>query len=541
MLRSRFSLFYGALPHACGALGLFFACAVCSNVHAAPPGWNPTFSDEFDGSVVDDSKWDRILWTTPFNNERQAYHPSRATVADGHLVLTADDADFGGKSYTSGKVESKFVQQYGRWEIRAKLPGTQGAWPAIWLLPDTGQYPWPSQGEIDILENRGNQPNLTSSAYHWGANFQQHQYVFAEQQTSQFGQLDNYHEGFHTYAVEWSEDYLRFFVDDVNYYTVYDFQVGGTLSSNTAPAELVLNVAVGGDFLGGAQPNGSSVWPQSMEIDYVRVFERGDDPPAVVLQNGDFEEQGGSLAQWSTFGTRIPSVQTHDEAVFEGVAALKLFGQFNGPNNAAGVTQGITVAGGDAITASASALVRSADSIAGTDNIVIMNFDYFSEFHGAFGSPSHISSKNIIIADGTTANDVWAEHQLTDTVPQGAVEARLAFVFIQPDNQGGAVHIDNVTFENLDLSAPADADGDGDVDSVDLLNWQRGFPLDDNPTPSDGDFNFSGVVDGVDLSLWQRQLGTLSDLVAAVPEPSSGLCAALVAWVGAWLRVSRTR
>lgn len=222
-------------------------------VHADPAGWDLTWSDEFDGTSLDISKWDPIYWNTPHNNEQQAYRPDRATVSGGNLVLTADHANNGGKDYTSGKVESKIANQYGRWEIRAKLPGTQGTWPAIWLLPDTNTYPWPTQGEIDILENRGNQPNLTSSAFHYGNQWPQNQFRYNEQITSKLGQLDNYHDEFHTYAVEWDSGKIRFFVDDVNYYTLYDQDVGGYIS-NQAPMEVNLNVAVGGDFLGVLNP-----------------------------------------------------------------------------------------------------------------------------------------------------------------------------------------------------------------------------------------------------------------------------------------------
>ena len=415
---------------------------------AAPQNWKLTWSDEFNGSQVDTTKWDSILWTTPFNNERQAYHPSRVSVADGKLVLTADDADFGGKSYTSGKVESKFAQQYGRWEIRAKLPGTQGTWPAIWLLPDTNIYSWPSQGEIDIMENRGHQPHLTSSAFHWGPNFEGRRFIFEEQQTTNGDTAANYHNEFHTYAVEWDATKLRFFVDDVHYQTISDTETDGFLGKQMAPAELNLNVAVGGDFVDGAQPDDSSVWPQQMLVDYVRIYQRVDTSSPIVFRNGSFEEQAGALAGWSTFGNTIPNIQTHHEATaLDGKATLKIFGQSSGSQNFSGVTQGISVSPGDLISASASALVRADDDLVGA-NKVIMKFDFYSDFGGEFGSASYLgSSESITLADASTANDAWLTRELSDTVPNGAVEARLAFVFIQPGMDGGAIHIDQVCFQ----------------------------------------------------------------------------------------------
>lgn len=509
----------------------WFAAAASSLIQAAPPGWSLVWNDEFEGSSVNLTKWDPILWTTPFNNEQQAYHPDRVAVSGGNLVLTADDADFGGKSYTSGKVESKWSKQYGRWEVRAKLPGTQGTWPAIWLLPDTNQYPWPTQSEIDIMENRGNQPNLTSSAYHYGPSVAGHQYTSLEQVTSRLGQLEHFHDSFHTYAVEWDDSKVRFFVDAVNYYTVYNEDVGGFIGNQTAPAELNLNVAVGGDFVDGAQPNGSSVWPQQMLVDYVRVYERDESPPPSVFKNGNFEAQDGSLASWSTFGsvaTTNPNVQVHNEAVYDGSAALKLFGQFSGSLNYSGVEQGISVSPGDNISASLNALTRGADSIAGTNNHVDVKFDYYSEFGGRYGSSSYLSSKTITVADGSSENDSWMEAELTDVAPAGAVEARLVVYFVQPNNEGGAVHVDDVQFVNLDLELDADADGNGQVDGTDFLKWQRGWGFDDATSVSDGDFNFDGIVNGLDLAVWESQYSAFSPAVAAilVPEPGSGLMAA---------------
>lgn len=257
---------------------LAMSLVVCSSaVCAAPPGWTQTWGDEFDGKQVDATKWDKILWKTPYNNEQQAYDVSRVSVEDGSLVLTADDADFGGKSYTSGKVESKFKQQYGRWEVRAKLPGTKGTWPAIWLLPDVKQNPWPSQGEIDILEHRGDKPTLTTSAYHWGPDFHGRKFLVDDHEASEAGKPVDYTSGFHTYAVEWDKQQLKFFVDDVLHYTIQDEETDGFLGRQTAPVEVHLNVAVGGDYVDEAQPDDSSVWPQQMLVDYVRVYTREGD------------------------------------------------------------------------------------------------------------------------------------------------------------------------------------------------------------------------------------------------------------------------
>ena len=429
-------------------------------VHATPPGWKLVWSDEFEGSELDKSKWDAIDWKTPYNQELQAYHPSRVTVEGGNLVLTADDADYGGKSYTSGKVESRWRQQFGRWEVRAKLPGTHGTWPAIWLLPDPTKHPWPSQGEIDIMENSGHQPHLTSSAYHYGPHHSAREFKTKEQKTFNLGKLENYHDEFHTYAVEWDKDKLKFFVDDVLYYTIHDADVGGFLSSQTAPAETLINVAVGGFFVEEAPPNETSVWPQKLLVDYVRVYEREENPPPRILINGGFETNDGSLAGWSTFGNNLddkPNVQVPKDPTSSTNAVLMLSGQSNDKENSSGVSQGISVSPGDSISASLRAYVPAAHTITGTANRLEMSFDYFKVEGGKPASTDFLSSKVITIADRNSNNDQWLEHSLTDTVPANAVEARLKLSFVQPNNEQGAVYLDDIRFKNLDLKVVVDA------------------------------------------------------------------------------------
>ena len=121
------------------------------------------------------------------------------------------------------------------------------------------------------MENRGDEPHRTSSAFHWGTNPPySHSFVYDEQSAHQDGQPENFHSEFHTYGVEWTDRQLRFFVDGVNHYTAHDADVGGFLSSQSANMETVINNAIGGDFL--PNPNGSTVWPQQMLIDYVHVY-----------------------------------------------------------------------------------------------------------------------------------------------------------------------------------------------------------------------------------------------------------------------------
>ena len=521
------------------AVSKFFLmiAVIISSIHgeslqAAPDNWTQVWSDEFDGSTVNTTNWRNMLWTTPHNNERQAYVPQQATVANGMLTITATNQPYGGKQYRSARLESNYSKQYGRWEIRAQLPSTKGTWPAIWLLPNSVQYPWPSQGEIDILENRGQQPNLTSSAFHYGPNWEAHQYRYDENTQSRFGQPVNYHDGFHTYAVEWDAQKIRFFVDDINWYTLYDSDVGGTISQN-APMETVLNVAVGGDFLGGAdqQPDGTSVWPQQMMVDYVRVFERDNSVP-VKMTNGDFETNDGSLAGWTVINNEpyTNNVSIHNEAAL-GDASLKLFGRYTG-TSPSGVSQGISVEAGDEVHADLSRFIRSQDSIVGTANVVRMRIEFYNAFGAKTDTSAMLLRNDLIIANGTSTNNVWQDFELSAIAPANAVEARLSLLFTQSNNNNGAVHIDNVNFMNLSLAAGADFNLDGSVNGEDLLIWQNGYGTPTDATREDGDADGDGDVDGRDFLAWQSQSTSseaLSNVEAlAVPEPAAIWAAAVV-------------
>ena len=508
------------------------------DVAAAPTGWSPIWSDEFDGTTLDQAKWTAETVTNPHNEELQAYIPEQVTVADGNMVITSTNQPYGGKNYRSGRVHSDWTRQYGRWEVRADLPTSRGMWPAIWLLPDTTQYQWPNQGEIDIMENRGNQPRLTSSAYHYGTfSPYNHQYQSAEQTTARFGQPIDYHAGFHTYAVEWDATKIRFFVDDVHHWTIHDVDVGGFIGNQTAPMQMTLNTAVGGKFLGAHLPDATTVWPQKFLIDYVRVFERNDAP--IRLQNGRLEANEGSLAGWTVFGNRTnrDNVSVHNEAVEDGLASLKLFGQGTAGTNYSGVSQGISVSPGDDVSAAVDAFIRSQDSIQGTNNSVQLKIEFYSDFGGKHGTSTLLNEVASTIANGSTPNNLWQPHTLTATAPAGAVEARIALVFIQPNNQAGAVHLDNVTFKNLSLPDVADANGDGVVDGGDFMIWQRNLGK-GNPTgPTEGDFNFDGAVDAADLDLWKAQNGDGAvpnqGASAPIPEPSSAVLTVttLVGWI----------
>jgi len=274
--------------HAVAAIALALAVWACSAERVVAqipdvPGWQLAWHDEFGGASVNQENWELIDLQNSHNNEKQYYRPEQASVVDGKLRITATNQPLGNKQYRSARLESWQAFAPGRFEARIDLPTTQGMWPAFWLLPKS--HPWPTRGEIDILENRGSQPFLVSSAYHWQTNpgpcCSQHQYVFEEYSTTVDGVPVNFHEGFHTYAVEWEATQLRFYVDDVLHYTVNE-QANRPIFET--PMNIILNLAVGGDF--GGDPNGSTVFPQFMDVDYVRVWQ-----PQTGL-SGDYNSDG---------------------------------------------------------------------------------------------------------------------------------------------------------------------------------------------------------------------------------------------------------
>ena len=186
------------------------------------PGWRLSFHDEFDGTTLNTTNWVANDRQNQNNNEKQYYWHEQVAVADGNLKITAINVPRGNKQYQSGIITSKIRYGIGRYEARIDLPTTQGMWPAFWLNPN-GTPTWPTGGEIDIMENRGSQPTLTSSAYHWQTNpdapcCDEHEFVAENYTASQGGNPVNFHAGFHTYAVEWEETRLRFYVDGESSY-----------------------------------------------------------------------------------------------------------------------------------------------------------------------------------------------------------------------------------------------------------------------------------------------------------------------------------
>ncbi|MFL5478266.1 MAG: family 16 glycosylhydrolase [Gemmatimonadaceae bacterium] len=251
--------------------------------------WVQVWSDEFDGAAgarVDDSNWNYELgdgcsagncgWG---NNEKEYYTNSPNNIAlngQGQLMVAARTAAAAGLAcyygpcrYTSGKITTrgKVLADPGRVEARIRLPAGQGLWPAFWMLGSSfPAVPWPQAGELDIMENKGSEPRISSSAVH-GPGYSGNT-PFAHRQTLQGGTLSS---DFHTFAVEWDAVRVRFFVDGAMHYTVDRDQMrryGRPILGQ--PFYLILNLAVGGHFDG--DPKSDAIFPATMLVDYVRVF-----------------------------------------------------------------------------------------------------------------------------------------------------------------------------------------------------------------------------------------------------------------------------
>jgi beta-glucanase (GH16 family) len=235
----------------------------------------PVWTDEFDGSSVDESKWNFQLgdgcdinlcgWG---NNELQFYKKENATVSNGTLQITAKKERVRGSSYTSARINTKGKAEwtYGRLEARIKLPAGGGLWPAFWMLPTDEVYGgWPQSGEIDIMEFVGHHPKEVLGTIHYGDPYpnNQHQgnkYVLHE---------GSFPEAYHTFSIEWEPGEIRWLLDGVLYSTKRTENISPYHWPFDKDFHFLLNVAVGGN-LGGAVDD--SIFPATMEVDWVRVY-----------------------------------------------------------------------------------------------------------------------------------------------------------------------------------------------------------------------------------------------------------------------------
>lgn len=232
------------------------------------------WSDEFNYTGLPDStRWSYHVGGTGFgNNELQYYtqrRPENARVENGKLIITARKEDWDHRHYTSAKLISKGKGDflYGRFEIKAKLPKGRGTWPAIWMLNSHHPMKWPDDGEIDIMEQVGYDPTKIHGSIHTKA----YNHVIRTQKTAVIDVPDAT-EAFHVYSINWTPEKIDFFVDKKKYFTFVNEHKTNDEWPFHDPFYLILNIAVGGNW-GGQKGVDNSIFPQSMEIDYVRVYQ----------------------------------------------------------------------------------------------------------------------------------------------------------------------------------------------------------------------------------------------------------------------------
>jgi beta-glucanase (GH16 family) len=291
------------------------ALAVCAapaffNRAAEPtsPEWKLIWSDEFDGKEIDRTKWDFDIGNGFYtadgktfiggwgNGELEYYtaEPANAFVKDGVLHIRAVKERSHNCDYTSARMKTRkkdgtalFNMKYGKVEFRAKLPTGQGVWPALWLLPQTDKYGgWAASGEIDVMEARGQEPTKVLGTLHFGSRWPANTHISKDYVLPANGTIAD----FHVYTLEWEPGEFRWLVDGKLYSTQSFWWSSGKTSGDKGarpgkeadlnawpapfdqPFYLIMNVAVGGQFLG--KPDKTTTFPVEMLVDYVRVYEK---------------------------------------------------------------------------------------------------------------------------------------------------------------------------------------------------------------------------------------------------------------------------
>ena len=264
------------------SLALSVLTLITTARHSSDHNWKLIWQDEFnarDGSPVDKTKWTAEVGGHGWGNHELQYYTDRIENAfqkNGSLVIRAMKEDYTGpnvsRSYTSARLITKqtFTATYGRFEARIKLPRGQGMWPAFWLLGnDINKVSWPKCGEIDIMELIGKEPSTIHGTIHGPG------YSGKKGLSSSHSLKGNeqFADAFHVFAIEWEPNVIRFYCDEVLYKTVTptDLPQGTTWVYNH-PFFILLNVAVGGDWPG--VPDSTTMFPQEMLVDYVRVYQR---------------------------------------------------------------------------------------------------------------------------------------------------------------------------------------------------------------------------------------------------------------------------
>ena len=247
------------------------------NQAGGPPygNWNLVWSDEFNGTTINPNVWTFETGGGGWGNNELEYYTSRtnnAFVADGYLNIVARQEAFGGRNYTSARMKTEHLVswKYGRFEWRARLPAGLGFWPALWLLgTNISSVGWPKCGEIDVVENKGSNTGFVQGSLHSGSD-ETKIYNFISP-----GSVTN----FHTYTLDWASNSFLWYVDGRLYETQTNWSsaAGPYPTPFNQPFFMILNLAVGGNYLGNPSTNSintNSVFPGVMQVDYARIYDQ---------------------------------------------------------------------------------------------------------------------------------------------------------------------------------------------------------------------------------------------------------------------------
>lgn len=457
------------------------------------PGWKLVWSDEFnqaENSKPDPTKWGYDIGGSGWGNNELQYYTDRtqnARIEGGRLVIEARAENFGGRAYTSARLltKNKASWTFGRIEARIKIPRGQGIWPAFWMLgTNFDAVGWPNCGEIDIMENIGSVPSRVHGTVHGpgyagGAGIGG-SYVLP----SGAALADN----FHVYAIEWEENRIRWFIDGQQYFTLTpaNLPAGRTWVFN-ASQFMILNVAAGGNWPG--NPDGSTILPQRMTVDYVRVYEADTaavEPGVNLLANPGFES--GNSNGWTTVG---PNLYVETDPSHSGSHALKVFGQFNGNINESAAFQQFPAVDGDTYAANAWLFTPAGDKIAGANTAWVE-----VTFRDAGGTVLALHRSVNMTPD--SAADLWQNflvnqklNPLTGEIiststelvaPSGTAFIRKQLVFRQPAMNAGAVWYDDLNLTKINVVEPSPYD-----------SWIAGFDFSSIPG---ADLSPTGDPDG---------------------------------------------
>jgi beta-glucanase (GH16 family) len=245
----------------------------CEDTSTPEKSWTLVWEDNFDGgagSLPDATKWTFDIGTG-WGNQQLEYDTDRAEnvslEGNGNLLIVAREESYQGSDYTSGRIITRglFEVMHGRVEARMKLPWGQGLWSAFWLLgANIDEVSWPQCGEIDIMEYRGQEQSRIHGSVHGP------DYSAGDAVTKKFDLYnDRFDTDFHIFAVEWDSEEIRFYVDNQIYFTILPEDIPGewVFDNNF---NIILNLAVGGTYV--SPPNEYTVFPQTMTVDYVRVY-----------------------------------------------------------------------------------------------------------------------------------------------------------------------------------------------------------------------------------------------------------------------------